>query len=88
LKAHPVGIEEAAMLIWIIIALILAFLTLAEVALGFTIPFVALRSSALFLVILGMAYRIYIMQRMGEKEDMKRRIKELEDKAREETLTV
>lgn len=76
------------MLIWIIIALILAFLTLAEQALGFTIPFPALRSSGLFLVILGMTYRIYIMQRIGEKEAMKGRIRELEDKAREETLTV
>ncbi|MFV1957311.1 MAG: hypothetical protein ACC669_06700 [bacterium] len=74
------------MLIWVIIALVLAFLTVIEMMLGFTIPFPALRSTTLFLVILGMAYRIHIMEKGGEKEAMKSRIRELEDKMREEAM--
>ncbi len=76
------------MLVWIIIALILAFMTIFEMLLGFTIPFPALRSTALFLVVLGMAYRIHIMDKGGEKETLKNRIRELEDKIREDTMTV
>jgi len=75
------------MLVWIIIALILAFMTIFEMLLGFTIPFPALRSTALFLVVLGMAYRIHIMDKGGEKEALKNRIRELEDKIREDTMT-
>ncbi len=75
------------MLVWIIIALILAFMTIFEMLLGFTIPFPALRSTALFLVVLGMTYRIHIMDRVGEKEALKNRIRELEDKIREDTMT-
>ncbi len=75
------------MLVWIIIALILAFMTIFEMLLGFTIPFPALRSTVLFLVVLGMTYRIHIMDKGGEKETLKNRIRELEDKIREDTMT-
>jgi hypothetical protein len=74
------------MLVWLIIALILAFLTIFEMLLGFTIPFPALRSAVLFLVVLGMTYRIHIMDKGGEKETLKNRIRELEDKIREDTM--
>lgn len=76
------------MLVWIMIALVLAFLTVVEMMLGFTMPFPALRSTILFLVVLGMAYRIHIMEKAGEKEAMKDKIRELEDKAREVALNV
>ncbi len=76
------------MLVWIIIALILAFMTVFEMMLGFTIPFPALRSSVLFLVVLGMTYRIHIMDKGGEKENMIEKIRELEDIIREGKLGV
>ncbi len=71
------------MLIWLIIAIILAFLGVIELLLNFTIPFIELRVALLFLLILGMAYRLYIMERSGEKELLKQRIRELEDRRRE-----
>ena len=68
------------MLIWLIIAIILAFLGVVELTLNFTLPFVELRVVLLFLLVLGMSYRIYLMERDGEKESLKRRIRELEDR--------
>jgi len=71
------------MLIWLIIAITLAFLGIIELLLSFTIPFIELRIVLLFLLVLGMAYRLYIMERSGEKEALKQRIRELEDRRRE-----
>ena len=71
------------MLIWLIIATTLAFFGVIELLLNFTIPFVELRVALLFLLVLGMVYRLYIMERGGEKESLKKRIRELEDKCRE-----
>ena len=71
------------MLFWLIVAIILAFLGIIEMLLGFTIPFTQLRMILLFLLVLGMSYRIYLMEKSGEKEHMKKRISELEDKIRE-----
>ena len=68
------------MLIWLIITIILAFLGVVELMLNFTLPFVDLRVVLLFLLVLGMGYRIYLMERDGEKESLKRRIRELEDR--------
>jgi len=71
------------MLIWLIIFITLALLSVIELLLGFTIPFIEMRIILLFLLILGMAYRFYLMERGGEKESLKLRIRELEDRCRE-----
>jgi len=71
------------MLIWLIIAITLASLGIIELLLNFTIPFIELRIILLFLLVIGMAYRLYIMERSGEKEVLKQRIRELEDRRRE-----
>ena len=71
------------MLIWLIIAVTLAFFGVVELLLNFTIPFIELRVALLFLLVLGMSYRLYVMERSGEKESLKQRIKELEDKIRD-----
>ena len=71
------------MLVWLLIAITLAILGVVEMFMSFTIPFVEYRTIILFLLILGMSYRIYDMERSGEKESMKERVRELEDKIRE-----
>ena len=71
------------MLVWLIIAITLAFLGIIELLLNFTIPFIELRIVLLFLLVMGMSYRLYIMERSGEKEALKQRIRELEDRRRE-----
>ena len=68
------------MLIWMIITIILALLGVVELALNFGLPFIELRVVLLFLLILGMAYRMYVMERTGEKEILERQIRELEEK--------
>ncbi len=70
------------MLIWLIIAITLALFGVIELLLNFTIPFIELRIILLFLLVLGMAYRLYMMERSGEKESLKQRIRELEDRCR------
>ena len=74
------------MLLWVLIAIILAILGIVEMFIGFTIPFTELRTALLFLLVLGMSYRIYLMERSGEKEDLKKRLRELEDKLQEYEL--
>jgi Tfp pilus assembly protein PilO len=71
------------MLVWLIISIILALLGIIELFLNFTIPFTALRTILLFLLVMGMTYRIYLMEQGGEKETLKTRVRELEDKLRE-----
>ena len=71
------------MLFWLIIAIVLAIFGVFELVLNFTMPFVELRTILLFLLVMGMSYRIYLMEQGGEKENMKTRIRELEDKLRE-----
>jgi membrane protein implicated in regulation of membrane protease activity len=71
------------MLFWLMVAIILAVLGVIEMFLNFTVPFTQLRTVLLFLLILGMLYRSYLMERSGEKENMKQRLRELEDKLRE-----
>jgi hypothetical protein len=71
------------MLVWLIISIILALFGLVEIFLNFTIPFTELRTVLLFLLIMGMSYRIYLMEQGGEKEDLKTKVRELEDKLRE-----
>ncbi len=70
------------MLIWLIIAITLALFGVIELLLNFTISFIELRIILLFLLVLGMAYRLYMMERSGEKESLKQRIRELEDRCR------
>jgi len=74
------------MIFWLLIAIILALFGVLEILLNFTIPFVTLRTILLFLLILGMAYRIYLMQQGGEKEDLKKKVRELEDKLRQKEM--
>ena len=74
------------MLIWLIISITLALLGVLELLLDFTIPFIELRIVLLFLLVLGMAYRLYLMERSGERESLKSRIRELEDRIREEEI--
>lgn len=71
------------MLLWLIIAILLAILGLIEIFLDFTMPFTELRTVLLFLLVLGMSYRSYLMERGGEKEKMKQKLRELEDKLQE-----
>ena len=74
------------MLIWLIISITLALLGVLELLLDFTIPFIELRIVLLFLLVLGMAYRLYMMERSGERESLKSRIRELEDRIREKEM--
>ena len=71
------------MLFWLIIAIVLAISGVIEILVGFTIPFVELRTTLLFLLVIGMSYRIYLMEQGGEKEELKKKVRELEDKVRE-----
>ncbi len=71
------------MLFWLIIGIGLAIFGLIELLLNFTLPFVELRTILLFLLVMGMSYRIYLMEQGGEKENLKNRVRELEDKLRE-----
>jgi len=74
------------LLIWLIIAVTLAFSGVIELLLNFTIPLIELRVILLFLLILGMTYRLYIMERGSEKESLKQRIRELDDRIREKEM--
>ncbi len=71
------------MLFWLIIGIGLAIFGVLEIMLSFTIPFVELRTILLFLLVMGMSYRIYLMEQGGEKENLKNKVRELEDKLRE-----
>lgn len=71
------------MLIWLIITVALALLGVVELMLNFSIPFIELRVLLLFLLILGMSYRLYLMERSSEKESLRQRIRELEERCRE-----
>ena len=71
------------MLFWLIIAITLAIFGIVEIVLNFSMPFVELRTILLFLLVMGMSYRIYLMEQGGEKENLKNRVRELEDKLRE-----
>ena len=51
------------MLVWLTIAILLAMLGVVEMLLGFTIPFTGLRTVLLFLLVLGMAYNLYLKER-------------------------
>ena len=75
--------KEGEMLIWMIIAILLAIFGIFEIVLHFSIPFVELRTILLFLLVIGMSYRIYIMERGGEKEELKKKVRDLQDKLRE-----
>jgi len=71
------------MLLWLIIGIALAIFGVLEIALNFAMPFVELRTVILFLLVLGMSYRIYLMEIGGEKENLKKKVRELEDKLRQ-----
>jgi len=71
------------MLFWLLIAIALAIFGVIEILLNFSLPFLGLRSVLLFLLVIGMSYRIYLMERGGEKEQLKKQVRELEDKVRE-----
>jgi hypothetical protein len=70
------------MLFWLIIGIGLAIFGVLEIMLSFTMPFVELRTILLFLLVMGMSYRIYLMEQGGEKENLKNKVRELEDKLR------
>ena len=71
------------MLLWLMIGIALAIFGVMEIILNFTMPFVALRAVLLFLLVMGMSYRIYLMEQGGEKESLKSKVRELEDKVRQ-----
>ena len=71
------------MLLWLMIGIALAIFGLIEIILNFTMPFVELRAVLLFLLVMGMSYRIYLMEQGGEKESIKTKVRELEDKVRQ-----
>ena len=71
------------MLFWLLTAMILAIFGVVEILLKFSIPFIELRTILLFLLVMGMSYRIYLMEKGGEKEQLRNRVRELEDKVRE-----
>jgi len=71
------------MLLWLIIAIVLAIFGVIELLLNFSMPFVELRTILLFLLVMGMSYRIYLMEQGGEKENLKTKVRDLEDKLRE-----
>ncbi|MCJ7500464.1 hypothetical protein MUP29_09425 [bacterium] len=71
------------MLLWLIIGIALAIFGVIELMLNFTLPFVELRTILLFLLVIGMSYRIYLMEQGGEKENLKTKVRELEDKLRQ-----
>ena len=71
------------MLLWLIIGIALAVFGVIEIMLNFTLPFVELRTIILFLLVMGMSYRIYLMEQGGEKENLKNKVRELEDKLRQ-----
>ena len=71
------------MLLWLIIGIALAVFGVIEIMLNFTLPFVELRTILLFLLVMGMSYRIYLMEQGGEKENLKSKVRELEDKLRQ-----
>jgi hypothetical protein len=71
------------MLFWLMVAIALAIFGVFELMLNFSMPFVELRTILLFLLIMGMSYRIYLMEHGGEKENLKDKVRELEDKLRE-----
>ena len=71
------------MLFWLLIAIGLAVFGVIELLLNFSMPFIELRAILLFLLIMGMSYRIYLMEQGGEKENLKDKVRELEDKVRE-----
>lgn len=71
------------MLLWLIIGIALAVFGVIEIMLNFTLPFVELRTILLFLLVIGMSYRIYLMEQGGEKENLKSKVRELEDKLRQ-----
>jgi len=64
--------RERNMLIWLTIAILLAMLGVVEMLLGFTMPFTGLRTILLFLLVLGMAYSLYLKER-GVKQVMIRK---------------
>ena len=76
-------IKEGEMLLWLIIGIALAIFGVIEIMLNFTLPFVELRTILLFLLVMGMSYRIYLMEQGGEKENLKNKVRELEDKLRQ-----
>jgi len=57
------------MYIWLGIMLALAFLGIVEAMVNFTIPFLALRSVILFLLVLGMSYSFYNLERKEKKPE-------------------
>lgn len=71
------------MLFWLLTAMILAIFGVVEILLNFPIPFIELRTILLFLLVMGISYRIYLMEKGGEKERLKKRIRELEERLRE-----
>ena len=76
------------MLVWLLIAIALAFVSVLELILGFSIPFLGLRATIIFLLVIGMSYRIYLMERDAEKEGLRDKVRELEDKLRAKELGV
>lgn len=78
------------MLLWIVVILIaVIFQIIIDLLMWFgTYPFINIQVRTYFdivflLIILGMLYRILFMQRKGEKEKLKERIRELEERIKE-----
>ncbi|MEO0239940.1 MAG: hypothetical protein ABIM49_05225 [candidate division WOR-3 bacterium] len=77
------------MVIWLIVVLLIVILQIimdVVMILGgtfLTIEFRTYFDLAFLFAVLGMLYRVYKMQKRGEKEKLKERIKELEKKIEE-----
>ncbi len=77
------------MVIWLIVVLLIVILQIIMdviMILGekfLTIEFRTYFDLAFLFAVLGMLYRVYKMQKRGEKEKLKERIKELEKKIEE-----
>lgn len=53
---------------WMIISISVVVLEAVELFLNFSIPFIELRIVLFFLLVLGMAYHLYLIERTSEKE--------------------
>ncbi len=60
------------MIIWLMIAIVLAILGIVDGVLNYASPIGLMRTVMLFLLVLGMSYRIYVREKSGETLRFKR----------------
>jgi hypothetical protein len=74
------------MIFWLLVAIALALLGVVEILVGFSIPFTSMRTIILLLLVMGMGYRMYSMEKSGEKEDLKQKIRDLQNQLTEKEI--